>query len=143
MIALDTNILVYSHRRESPFHSAAAKLVKSLAEGTVSWAIPWPCVHEFLAIVTHPRIYQPPTPTSQATAQVGAWLESPSIALLGETADHFAQLQEMLERTSVVGSAIHDAKIAAICASHGVSKLYSADRDFSRFRGLQVENPLL
>jgi uncharacterized protein len=62
VIALDTNILVYAHREDSPFHETAFRRVAELAEGPAVWAIPWPCVHEFLAIVTHPRIYAPPTP---------------------------------------------------------------------------------
>ena len=61
MIAVDTNILVYSVREDSPWHTAALAAVRSLAEGDPAWAIPWPCIHEFLAVVTHPRIYRPPT----------------------------------------------------------------------------------
>jgi len=54
MIALDTNILVYAHRGESPFHEATDRAVTELAESGDVWGIPWPCIHEFLAIVTHP-----------------------------------------------------------------------------------------
>ena len=76
MIAVDTNILVYAHREDSPWHSAAVTCVTRLAEGGAPWAIPWPCVHEFLAIVTHPKIYRPATPLTSALDQVGAWIES-------------------------------------------------------------------
>ena len=62
MIAVDTNILVYAHREESPFHEKALDCITELAEGRASWAIPWPCVHEFFSIATHPRIYDPPSP---------------------------------------------------------------------------------
>ena len=62
MIAVDTNILVYAHRADSPWHGRAAELVRGLAEGPDTWAIPWPCIHEFLSIVTHPKIYKPPSP---------------------------------------------------------------------------------
>ena len=81
MIALDTNILVYAHREDSPFHEAAFRCVVEVAEGAAVWAIPWPCLHEFLAVVTHPRIYAPPTPFAQALDQVDAWLESPTLKL--------------------------------------------------------------
>ena len=53
MIAVDTNILVYAHRKDATPHAQAAAAVTKLAEGKTAWAIPWPCVHEFLAIVTH------------------------------------------------------------------------------------------
>lgn len=62
MIALDTNVLVYAHLTDSPFHESALAAVTQLAEGNAPWSIPWPCIHEFFAIVTHPRIYNPPTP---------------------------------------------------------------------------------
>ena len=89
MIAVDTNILVYAHREDSPFHEAAFGCLAELAEGPAVWAIPWPCVHEFLAIVTHPRIYAPPTSLAQALDQVDAWVESPTLALLTESSAHW------------------------------------------------------
>jgi hypothetical protein len=71
MIAIDTNILVYAHREDSPWHEVAFARLAALAESRVAWAIPWPCLHEFLAIVTHPQIYNPPSPLPTALAQVG------------------------------------------------------------------------
>ena len=74
MIAVDTNVLVYAHREDSEWHAPARQLVQDLAEGTDAWAIPRPCVHEFLAITTHPRIFRTPTPLPAALDQVDAWL---------------------------------------------------------------------
>ena len=78
MIALDTNILVYAHREESPFHEAAFRRVAALAEGPALWAIPWPCLYEFLAIVTHAH-----APLTHALDQVDAWLEIANFATIG------------------------------------------------------------
>ena len=140
MIAVDTNILVHAHRRDSEWHDRAEPVVRGLAEGTSRWAIPWPCVHEFLAVVTHPRIYKPPTPLDRALDQVDAWMESPSLVLLGEGPTHWLELQGLLRRGRVSGPRVHDVRIAALCAQHGVRTLWSADRDF---RGLvAVHNPL-
>lgn len=61
MIAVDSNVLVYAHREDSSWYEHANACLVRLAEGRAPWAIPWPCIHEFLAIVTHPRIYNPPT----------------------------------------------------------------------------------
>ena len=143
MIAVDTNILVYAHREDSPFHDLAAKRIAELAEGSATWSIPWPCVHEFLAIVTHPRIYEPPTPLPRALDQVDAWLASPTLVLLAESADHWPTLQPILARGRIAGPQVHDARIAALCKQHGVRELWSADRDFNRFAGLAVVNPLV
>jgi toxin-antitoxin system PIN domain toxin len=143
VIALDTNLLVYAHREDSPWHAEAYQAVAGLAEGTSPWAIPWPCIHEFLAIVTHPRIYAPPTPLVVALDQVGVWLESPSLVLLAEGPGYWPRLRDVLDGSRVVGPQIHDARVAAICEHHGVRELWTADRDFGRFPGLRIRNPLV
>jgi uncharacterized protein len=143
VIAVDTNILVYAHRADSPFHQAALECVVSLAEGAVIWAIPWPCLHEFLAIVTHPRIYAPPTPLPRALEQIDAWVESPILRLLAETETHWPKLRALLAHARIAGPQVHDARIVALCRQHGVRELWSADRDFGRFPELRVVNPLI
>lgn len=98
---------------------------------------------EFLSIVTHPRIFTVPSTTSQATAQVDAWLESPSVVLLGEDGSYWSTLRELVRAAKIVGPRIHDARIAALCLRHGIQELWSADRDFGRFPALRVRNPLV
>jgi uncharacterized protein len=142
VIAVDTNILVYAHRSDSPFHAAATTQVRRLAEGRTPWALPWPCLHEFFSIATHPRIYQPPSTTAQALAQIDAWLASPSVVLLSEAGTYWPTLRQSLEDGKVTGPMVHDGRIAALCVSNGVRELWSADRDFSRFPALITRNPL-
>lgn len=143
MIAVDSTLLVHAHREDSEWHAAAYKKLAGLAEGRDAWAIPWPCVHEFVAIVTHPRIFAPPTPLAAAVDQVDAWVESPSLVLLTESAVHWQMLRETLLAGKISGPRVHDARIAALCQQHGVSELWSADRDFGRFPYLSVVNPLV
>jgi toxin-antitoxin system PIN domain toxin len=143
MIAVDTNILVYAHRRDSPFHAPAVATVRGLAESPAAWAIPWPCVHEFYSTVTHARIYDPPSTPDEAIGQVAAWLGSPSLVLLQEGATYWPALRSLLESGKVRGPMVHDARIAALCRVNGVRELWSADRDFGRFADLPVRNPLV
>jgi uncharacterized protein len=143
MIAVDTNLLVYAHREDSPWHDIAYARIVDLAEGRAPWAIPWPCIHEFLAIVTHPRIYSPPTPLDKAIDQVEAWLESPTLVLLSESADYWPFLRSAVQGGRVAGPQIHDARIAGLCQQQGVDELWTADRDFGRFSALTVRNPLV
>ena len=142
MIAIDTNILIYAHRQDHEWHKAASKCLRTLAEGRATWAIPWPCVHEFYAVVTRPNVFNPPSTATQALSQLAAWFASPSVQLLGESADHFNTLRRIATGAKLVGAAIHDARIAAICLDHGVALLWTADRDFSRFPALKVGNPM-
>lgn len=143
MIAVDTNVLVHAHRKDSAFHRAAKQCVAELAEGRAAWAIPWPCLHEFLSVVTHPRIYDPPTPPAAALGQVDAWMASPSLVLLSESDEYWPSLRRIFEASRVSGPRVHDARVAALCIEHGVRELWSADRDFSRFAGIKVTNPLV
>ncbi len=142
MIATDTNLLVYAHRTDSEWHEQARTCLASLAQGRVSWGLPWPCVHEFLAIVTRPRIYDPPSTLDAALDQVDAWLESPVADLLAETYTHWELLKDLLRKGHVKGPMVHDARVAAVCLAHGVTEFWTADRDFSRFPELPTRNPL-
>ena len=143
MIAVDTNILIYAHREDASWHTTAFAKMRDLAEGRAPWAIPWPCLHEFLAIVTHPRIYAPPTPVHKALEQVATWIESPSLVLLSEGSGYWERLRDTVGAGRVAGPQVHDARVAALCLEHGVRELWTADRDFSRFPNLKARNPLL
>ena len=144
MIAIDTNILVYAHRRESRYHEEAAAVLQALAEGESTWAIPWPCCYEFLSVVTNRRIWKDYATTSQqAWRQLAAWTASPSLRLIGETEDFLETLGGFAQRPRVVGGMIHDARIAAICAAHGVDALLTRDRDFSLFPEIRTRDPIV
>jgi toxin-antitoxin system PIN domain toxin len=143
VIAVDTNVLVYAHRTDSPHHDRALASLTALAKGSAPWGLPYPCVHEFLSIVTHPRVYDPPSAVTVALRAVRSLTELPGCVLLHETADHLAILARLLERSGVVGPKVHDARVAAICLGHGVRELWSADRDFSYFPDLRTRNPLV
>ncbi|MFM7808193.1 MAG: type II toxin-antitoxin system VapC family toxin [Planctomycetota bacterium] len=142
MIALDTNILVKAHRRDADGHAAAARVVRELAEGVDPWLIPVPCLHEFLAVVTHPRIFDPPSRAEQALDQVQAWMESPTLSIASESPRHWATIASVIRESGLVGASIHDARVAAICIDHGVRTLLTADRDFTKVKGLRVQDPL-
>jgi uncharacterized protein len=143
VIAIDTNVLVHAHRRDSQFHEAAKRALIGLAENRAAWAIPWPCLHEFVCVVTHPRIYRRATPLVQAIGQVEAWLASPSVVVLGEPMAYWAAFCTAATQARAAGPLVYDARIVTICQLHGVRELWTADRDFSRFPGIAVWNPLL
>jgi predicted nucleic acid-binding protein len=117
--------------------------VRTLAEGAAGWAIPWPCIHEFLAITTHPRIFRTPTPIRAALDQIDAWFESPSIVMLAEDAAYWGTLRTLAEQARINGPRVHDARVAALCLRHAVRELWTSDRDFSAFPALRTRNPLV
>ena len=143
MIAVDTNLLVYSHREDSEFYAPAKECIDSLRHQSAPWAIAWPCVHEFIGIVTRPGIYQPPTSLNQALAAVDAWLAGGNLHLLAESPGYLEKLRELALAAKLSGPRIHAARIAALCLHHGVRELWTADRDFSMFPKLKTRNPLV
>ena len=141
MKAIDTNVLVYAEIVSSPHHKKARKLVTELAEGALPWAIPWPCLYEFLRVVTHPRVFHPPAPLQLVLSDLKAILASPSLVLLSETPRHFEVMEAVIKTSGVTGNLIHDAHIAALCLEHGAAELLTGDRDFARFPGLNISDP--
>jgi uncharacterized protein len=143
MTAVDTNLLVYAHREDAEFHAPARESVDSLRRGPAPWAVPWPCIHEFIGIVTHLGIYKPPSTLLQALGFVDSLFVSPQLHLLAESPGYFEKLRQISMTARLKGPRIHDARVAALCLHHGVSELWSADRDFSAFPQLKVRNPLV
>lgn len=141
MIAIDTNILVYARREETPHHRAARELLFELAEGDLPWAIPWPCVYEFIRVVTHPRVFDPPSDLDAVLDDIDSLLDSPSVVLLGEGSAHRGHLRRAISSARASGNLAHDAHIAALAMEHGVAELLTADRDFRRFPGLASRDP--
>ena len=140
MQAIDTNVLVYSEIVSTRHHRAARRLLTELAEGPITWAIPWPCVYEFLRVVTHARVFNPPVPIELALHDLGQILASPTLVLLSETERHAEVMMAVVNESGAAGNLLHDAHIAALCIEHGVSELLTGDRDFARFP-LRVANP--
>ena len=142
MIAVDTNILVAFHRTEYTHHDAAVEAITTLAECSELWAIPWPCIHEFTAVVTNGRIFTHPTEPAIAVDTIDALMESPVLRMLGEGSGYWKTLRGLILKGKITGARVHDARIASICIENRVRCLWTADRDFTRFPMLKCRNPL-
>lgn len=142
MIAVDTNILVYAYVSSMPLHVAARAAMDRLTARAQAWAIPWPCVHEFIAVVTNRKWHADAPSTQQVIAHIDTWQDAPGMRFIGIGPDHWSHLRRVLEFSGAHAGQVHDARIAAVCEEAGVTELWTADRDFSRFPGLRVHNPL-
>jgi uncharacterized protein len=138
MIAVDTNVLVSAHRKDAPRNVQAVGWIRYLAEGQEPWAIPIYCLGEFIRVVTHRRVFDPPSTLAEAVDAVEALLESPSVRILTPSAAHWPLLRAAVMAGEATGNLVFDAQIAALCREHGVERLLSEDRDFKRFPALRL-----
>jgi toxin-antitoxin system PIN domain toxin len=112
--------------------------LRSLAEGAAAWALPVFCVGEFLRVVSHPRVFESPTPVADALESVRSLLDSPSARLLVPGDAFMSLLADLVRDSGATGNLVFDAQIAAVCLEHGARTLLTEDRDFARFPGLET-----
>lgn len=138
MIAVDTNVLIHAHREELEHHAPALERLRRLAEGELPWGIPVFCLGEFLRVVTHPRVFAPPSPLERALEALASLLESPTVRLLCPGPRFPGLLARCTRQGDARGNLAFDAQIAAVCLENGASRLMTLDRDFARFPELEV-----
>jgi hypothetical protein len=140
VIAVDTNVLIHADRAELPLHKEALARLRGLAEGDEAWALPLFCVGEFVRVVSHPRLFDPPTPAEDALESIEALFASPSIRVLHPGARYWPLFCELVRRAGASGNLVFDAQIAALCLEHGAGTILTEDRDFTRFPGITVQS---
>ena len=138
MIAVDTNVLVYAHRAETALHQAATRKLVALAEGKGLWGLPVFCAGEFIRVVTHRRVFNPPSTLDEAIRFLERVVAAPGCRILRPESGFFELLTTVAREADARGNLAFDAQIAALCREHGVSALLTNDRDFARFEGLRL-----
>ncbi len=141
MILVDANLLLYAKFSDYPIHAAAREWLESVLNGTARVGLPWESLTAFVRISTNPRLVSTPLGVSDAWSQVEEWLQLAVVWVPGPTENHAKLLGDLLRKTASAGNLVPDAHLAAIALGHGLL-LCSTDRDFSRFDGLRLQNPL-
>ncbi len=141
MIIPDINLLVYAYNTEDPSHAQAKRWWEELLNGTDPIGLPWVTISGFLRLVTHPRVLVDPMSVGQATEQVRAWLDCPSVLTVEPGKKFSAIFLGLLDEAGTAGNLTTDAYLAALAIEHQ-AELHSNDADFSRFKGLRWSNPM-
>jgi toxin-antitoxin system PIN domain toxin len=142
MKVVDANILLYAVNQDAPRHEAVRKWWEAAVAGEEPVGLCWIVLLAFLRIATRPRAFARPLTPERAIAIVTQWLDHANVRVVSESDEHWTILRGLLEETGVAGNLTADAHLAALAISRG-AVLASCDADFSRFRGLRWENPLL
>ena len=141
MILPDINVLLYAFREEHPHHGLHRAWLQGALGGPEPVGLPLQVLAGFVRVVTHPRVYDPPTSMADALDFVRAVREAPASVSV-EPSDRCALVfDELCRRSGVKGSQVSDAYLAAVAIDGGCT-LVTADRGFARFPGLRWRHPL-
>ncbi len=138
---LDANLLLYASDEASPFHTRAVGFLEQLARGQDLVYLFWPTVMAYLRIATHSAIFTSPLATADAVANVEALLGLPHVQTSGERDRFWRMWREVAEETSVSGNPVSDVHLVALMRENGIRTIWTNDRDFRRFDGIDARDP--
>ncbi|TAK36536.1 MAG: type II toxin-antitoxin system VapC family toxin [Chloroflexota bacterium] len=141
MILTDVNVLVYAHRTDAPEHSAYRKWLERLINSDQAYGFSDLVLSGFLRVVTHPRVFNPPSDLASGLAFAQVIRDQPNAVPIVPGPRHWSIFQSLCAETRVRGNLIPDAYLAALAIESG-SEWITTDRDFSRFPGLRWRHPL-
>lgn len=140
MILVDANLLIYAHNSDSEDFDKSREWLERVFSGSESVGLPWAVIHAFLRLTTS-KILPRPLSIDTATSVVDDWVSLPVVTIPEAGAEYWPIFRELLRKAKISGKMVTDAHIAALAIEHDAT-LYTADRDFRRFSGLRVVNPL-
>lgn len=141
MILLDVNVLLYAHKEQSPRHAEYRAWLEEVLGSEATYGMSELVVSAFLRIVTHPRIFDPPSPTDAALRFAAQLLERPNCARITPGERHWPIFADLVTRSGAKGNLVADAYLAALAIESGCEWI-TTDRDYARFPGLRWRHPL-
>jgi len=138
---IDANLLVYASNDADPLRAAARSRLSDLAHGPELVVLLWPVVMAYLRIATHPSIFPAPLRPRDAERNIASLLAAPHVRVVGETDGHWPAYQRVTTDVVVRGNLVPDAHLVALMHEHGISVIWSRDRDLRKFGGITVKDP--
>lgn len=140
MILIDVNVLVYSYRDDAPNHSVYRQWLEAVINSDQAYGMSDLVLSGFLRIVTHPRIFTPPSPISEALQFAAAVRQPPNCVNIVPGSRHWQIFQNLCQEPGIKGNLIPDAYLAALAIESG-SEWITTDGDFARFSDLKWRHP--
>ena len=140
MILPDVNVLVYAFREDSPRHVEVRGWLDGVLASGEAFAVNHLVLAGFLRVVTHPKVFDPPTPRAEALQFVEALLAQPACVVIGPGTRHWSIFTRLLDAADARGNLVSDAWHAAVAIESGCEWI-TTDRDFARFEGLRWRPP--
>ena len=141
MILADVNVLIFAHREECERHQEYRAWLEGVLGGSSSFGVSDVVLSGCLRILTHPRVFDPPTPSPRALAFVSQVRNHPHAVPIVPGPRHWAIFRDLCEQTGARGNLVPEAFLAALAIESG-SEWITTDRDYAQFPGLQWRHPL-
>lgn len=137
----DVNVLVYATHRGSPFHDQAKTLIERFLAGPDLVYLLWPVALGYLRIVTHRALLDAPLAPDVAADNIEQFVSQPHVRLVAEIDGFWPVYRRVADALKPRGNLVPDAHIVALMRQHGISTIWSHDRDFRKFEGITVRDP--
>lgn len=138
---VDVNVLVYASDSSSPFYDRASEIVQELAQGPDLLYLFWPVLMSYLRISTHPAIFGNPLTVAAAMSNLDGLVRRTHVRTPGESAGFWSLYRTVTTGVTARGNLVPDAHVVALMRQHGVSTVWSHDRDLRKFVGIRVRDP--
>ncbi len=138
---VDVNVLLYASDADSPLHARAAALIQRLAQGPEILYLFWPTVVAYVRLATHPAIFANPLTLEEALGNIEQLVARPHVQSPGEQPGFWRRLRAVATDARATGNLVSDAHLVALMHENGVRIVWTHDRDFRRFDGIDVRDP--
>lgn len=138
---IDVNVLLYASDASSDKHDRAANFLRRCAEADELFCLAWATVMGYLRMATHPKIFASPLTPKQAADNMQVLLDLPHCRVIGEQEGFWDVYCGIASDVPARGNLVPDAHLAAVLRQNGVLRLYTNDRDFRKFKFLDVRDP--
>jgi uncharacterized protein len=140
---LDANVLLYASDEASAHHARARAFLEELAGGDELMYLFWPTVMAYLRIATHPSIFETPLAPADAVANVDRLLSLPQVQAVGEQDRFWSSYRGIATEADARGNLVPDAHVVTLMIENGVRTIWTRDRDYRRFSGIEVRDPFM
>ncbi len=140
---LDANILLYASDEASQFHARSREAVTHAAAGPEIVYLFWPTIMAYLRIATHPAVFRRPLSMAEAVANIDALIQRPNFQTPGEQDRFWPRYLDVAADAAPTGNLVTDAHLVALMVQNGVRTILTHDRDYRRFRGIEVRDPCI
>ena len=137
----DANVLLYASDETSSYHARARGFLEQVASGDELVYLFWPTVMAYLRIATHPAIFERPIAPADAAGNVEQLLALEHVQTVGEQDRFWTPYRRIAEEANARGNLVPDAHLVALMVENGVRTIWTHDRDYRRFPGIELRDP--